>query len=69
MSVSGLMIGVGARTGLRTGAIDRVGNPLLGIAALRPLWRLVHRPGPTPRNATVLPPPWYTRPEQVLRTG
>ncbi|WP_328393330.1 hypothetical protein OHS70_02985 [Streptomyces sp. NBC_00390] len=58
------MIGVGARTGLRTGLIDRVGNPLLGIAAL---WRLVHRPGPTPRNAMLLPLPWYTRPEQVLR--
>ncbi|MGW0391771.1 DUF6545 domain-containing protein [Streptomyces sp. NPDC003042] len=67
MSVSGMMIGVGLLVpAYGPGLIDRVWNPLIGITALRPLWRLVRQPGPTPRNAVFLPPPWYAGPEQVL---
>ncbi|MER6319729.1 DUF6545 domain-containing protein [Streptomyces sp. NPDC001581] len=67
IAVSGMMIGVGLLVpAYGPGLIDRVWNPLVGITALRPLWRLVRRPGPTARNAMFLPPPWYAGPEQVL---
>ncbi|MET9467662.1 DUF6545 domain-containing protein [Streptomyces sp. NPDC006544] len=67
MSASGMMIGVGLLVpAYGPGLIDRVWNPLLALTALRPLWRLVRRPGSTPRNAVFLRPPWYAGPEQVL---
>ncbi|MFD3553506.1 DUF6545 domain-containing protein [Streptomyces goshikiensis] len=67
MSVSGMMIGVGFLVpAYGPGLIDRVWNPLLAVTALRPLWRLVRRPGSIPKNAMFLPPPWYAGPEQVL---
>lgn len=67
VSVCGMTIGVGLLVpAYGPGLIDRVWNPLLGITALRPLWRLVRRAGPTSRNEMFLPPPWYAGPEQVL---
>ncbi|WP_328971900.1 DUF6545 domain-containing protein [Streptomyces sp. NBC_00239] len=67
MSLSGMMIGVGLLVpAYGPGLIDRVWNPVLGITALRPLWRLVGRTEPTPTTAVFLPPPWYAGAEQVL---
>ncbi|MER5931020.1 DUF6545 domain-containing protein [Streptomyces sp. NPDC002054] len=67
MSASGMMIGVGLLVpAYGPGLIDRVWHPLLGIRALRPLWRLVRRSGLTPGSRMFLPPPWYAGPEQVL---
>lgn len=67
ITVSGMTIGVGLLVpAYGPGLFDRVWNPLLGLTALRPLWRLVCRPGPTFRNEMFLPPPWYAGPEQVL---
>ncbi|MEV7544162.1 DUF6545 domain-containing protein [Streptomyces sp. NPDC089915] len=67
MSVTGVTIGLGLLVpAYGPGLIDRVWNPLLAIAALRPLWRLVRRSGPAPGNAVLLTPAWYAGPEQVL---
>ncbi|MGW2561588.1 MAB_1171c family putative transporter [Streptomyces sp. NPDC001514] len=67
ISVSGIMVGVGLLVAAYgPGLIDRVWHPLRGTTALRPLWRLVRRPGPTPGNRMFPPPPWYAGPEQVL---
>ncbi|QES47416.1 hypothetical protein DEJ50_05845 [Streptomyces venezuelae] len=67
MSASGMMIGVGLLVPAYGPAlIDRVWHPLLGIRALRPLWRLVTRSGLTPGSRMFLPPPWYAGPEQAL---
>ncbi|MFF3090525.1 DUF6545 domain-containing protein [Streptomyces nojiriensis] len=46
--------------------IDRVWHPLLTVRALRPLWGLARRLGPTARSSMLLSPPWYAGPEQVL---
>ncbi|MFF9143611.1 DUF6545 domain-containing protein [Streptomyces sp. NPDC014861] len=67
MSASGMMIGVGLLVpAYGPVLIDRVWQPVLGIRALRPLWRLVSRSGPAHSSRTFLRPPWYAGPEQVL---
>ncbi|MFD3327279.1 DUF6545 domain-containing protein [Streptomyces sp. NPDC058701] len=67
MSASGTVIGVGLLVpAYGPGLIDRVWHPLFSLAALRPLWRLVRRSGPTPGRTMFLPPSWYAGPEQVL---
>ncbi|MET8754350.1 DUF6545 domain-containing protein [Streptomyces sp. NPDC004667] len=67
MSVSGVVVSLGLLVpAYGTGLIDRVWNPLLAIAALRPLWRLVRLSGPAPGNAMLFTPAWYTGPEQIL---
>ncbi|MEV7617328.1 DUF6545 domain-containing protein [Streptomyces sp. NPDC089799] len=67
ISVSGTLVGVGLLVpAYGPGLIDRVWNPLLDLAALRPLWRLVCGPGPAAGNPALLRPPWYAGPEQVL---
>ncbi|MCB5167670.1 hypothetical protein LG634_22920 [Streptomyces bambusae] len=67
ISASGMMIGAGLLVPAYGPAlIDRVWQPLVGIRALRPLWRLVRRPGAAPGGHVFLAPPWYAGPEQVL---
>ncbi|MFD5425429.1 MAB_1171c family putative transporter [Streptomyces sp. NPDC127084] len=67
ISASGMMIGVGLLVPAYGPAlIDRVWQPLIGITALRPLWRLVSSPENTRNDSIFLPPPWYAGPEQVL---
>ncbi|WP_338674328.1 DUF6545 domain-containing protein [Streptomyces sp. SCSIO 30461] len=67
MSASGMMVGVGLLVPAYGPAlIDRVWQPLVGITALRPLWRLVSSPANTRNDSIFLPPPWYAGPEQTL---
>ncbi len=67
ISVSGMMIGMGLLVpAYGPPLIDRVWQPLVGICALRPLWRLAGRPGGASQSSLMLSPPWYAGPEQVL---